>query len=288
MRINEALDAYLLQLGADGRSEHTIGQASRHVRLFEAWIGREREVESVGHEELARFLASDVVRLRADGEPRKASSANALRSSLRTFWSYLHAAGIVSTNPGRLIRRAVCGTPLPKALRDEDREKLLAALAGAETDAERRDRVLFELMLGTGIRVGSALGARVEDIDLDAAELRVVRAKLGREQVVYLSERLLELLSPWIGDRSKGYLFRGPGGGALSGRHVARRLAGWCERAGVQGISPHALRHTFATGLYRRTGDIALTKDALGHAALASTLVYARVDQVRVRSAVAG
>ena len=70
MLISAALDRYVLQLQADGRSEHTINQAQRHVRLLDAWFGEDREVETIAHEDLARFLTSDVVRCRADGKPR--------------------------------------------------------------------------------------------------------------------------------------------------------------------------------------------------------------------------
>ena len=287
MRIHEALDAYLLQLEADGRSEHTIGQARRHVRLLATWAGTDRDVETIGHEDLARFLTSDAVRLRADGKPRKPTSANALRSSIRVFWAYLHAAGLTSTNPARLVRRAVCGTPLPKALTEEEQGRLLATLAEADTEPDRRDRVLFELMLRTGIRIGSALAIRVEDVDTARREIVLRRMKYRREHRVYLTEALAAVLGEWIGDRVEGWLFEGQRGEPLTGRHAARRLRGWCERAGIRLVSPHALRHSFATGLYQRTGDLRLVQEALAHASIASTARYAAVGSERVRGAVA-
>ena len=92
MHIEKALERYELQLQADGRSEHTVAQVRRHVRLLTEWLGGDVALEHVNHEDLARFLTSDVVRLRADGRPRKATSANALRSSLRTFFTQSLAA----------------------------------------------------------------------------------------------------------------------------------------------------------------------------------------------------
>ena len=284
MLVLEALDAYLLQLEADGRSPHTIGQARRHVRMLADWLatsGRADEIGQLAHEDVARFLASDTVRHTADGRPRKPSSANALRSSLRAFFGFAHAAGYCATNPGRLIRRAMCGPPRPKALTEDEQQRLLHALAGAATEAERRDRALFTLLLRCGPRIGSTLAARVEDLDLGAGELILRREKGRRERVLYLPEPVVELLRAHVGDRTAGPLF-----GRLGTRQAARRLAGWCERAGIRRVGPHALRHCFATRLYARTGDLLLVKAALGHASIASTTVYAEVGRERLREVV--
>lgn len=289
MEIEVALDAYARQLVGDGRSPHTVAQARRHVLLLTAWLaatGRSCAVEDITHEDVACFLGSPLVMQRSDGRPRKPTSANALRSSLRCFLGFVHAAGYAASNAGRLVRRAVCGPPPPKALSDVDQAKLLGALEQAATPAERRDRVLFELLLRAGPRVGSVLAAQVEDLDLGAAELHLRREKGRRERVLVLPERVVELLRQHVGDRTSGHLFPGSHRAALTGRHVARRLEGWCERAGIRPISPHVLRHTFATAVYRRTGDVLLTGEALGHANLASTAVYARTSRERLRAVV--
>ena len=137
MLLLDALDAYLVQLAADGRSPLTIAQARRHVRLLASFLGPV-ELTDLRYEDLARFLASDVVRKRSDGRARKASSANSLRSSLRAFLAYAHGAGLAPTNAARLVRRARCGPSRPRALSDGEVAKLLAAFALARTDAERR------------------------------------------------------------------------------------------------------------------------------------------------------
>lgn len=284
MLISDALERYEVQLRADGRSEHTVDQVRRHIRMLDTWFGGDRHVEDIGHEDLAAFFTSDAVRLRLDGKPRKPTTTNALRSSIRTFLSFVNAAGYSPSNPGRLIRRAVCGTPLPKALTEDEQERLLAALAEAKTEPDRRDRVLFSLMLGTGIRIGSALSIRVEDVDVERCEIVLRRMKFRREHRVYLSEGLAELIREWITGRADGLVFEGRYGDVMNGRHVGRRLAMWCEQAGIRGVSPHALRHSFATSLYRRTGDLGLVREALGHASIASTTRYAAVGSERLRA----
>ena len=114
MRLEEALDRYLTQLRADGRSAHTAGQYRRHIALLGSWLrehGRSDAVEKIDHETLAQFLSSPSARTRPDGKTKKATSANALRTSLRTFFRYAHEAGYTQSNPARLVRRALCGTP---------------------------------------------------------------------------------------------------------------------------------------------------------------------------------
>ncbi|MFG0318969.1 MAG: tyrosine-type recombinase/integrase [Planctomycetota bacterium JB042] len=290
MRVEDALDRYVTQLRADGRSDHTIRQVERHVRALARWLeeeGREPEVGAIDHEILALFLVSDAARLRPDGRPKRATATNALRSSVRTFFGYVHSAGHVPANPARLVRRARCGTPPPRAFTDDERERLVAALDRAETWEDRRDRALFLTMLGTGIRLGSALGLDVADVDLDAGELAVRRTKGDRPGRAFLPAGTAEVLRGWIGRRPDGPVFPGRGGGRLSARHVQRRFAGWLARAGIRRpASPHSLRHDFATRLYRRTGDLPLVKEALGHRSIASTIVYARAGAERVRAAV--
>ena len=124
MLIEDALSKFLTQLQADGRSHHTISQYQRHIRLFARWWADDgrcgEEVNAIGHEDVARFLAATVARTRPDGGVKKASSMNAFRSSLKGFFSYLHQAGYIPLDPGRLIRRAICGTPLPQALTEDE------------------------------------------------------------------------------------------------------------------------------------------------------------------------
>jgi site-specific recombinase XerD len=288
MRIEQALDRYVLQLRGNGRSDHTIGQVRRHVRLFESWLDGEDDIAAIDHETVAEFLASATVTQRADGRPRKPTSANALRSSLRCFFAFVHAAGYAATNPARLVQRARCDHRQPKALADADCDRLLAALNGARSPSEVRDRALFLTLLSAGLRIGSALHLDVADADLDAGELRLRRMKNGGEDVVFLPPATVEVLREYVGGRTTGPLFQASHGGRLTARSVHRRLCEWAERAGIAGrVHPHRLRHTFGTRLFRSTGNVLLTARALCHKSVASTAIYVRVDSASVRAAVA-
>jgi site-specific recombinase XerD len=272
------------QLRADGRSEHTVRQYRRHVRLLDAWFGGAKHIGDVTHEDLARFLNSDEARNRPDGRPKKATAMNALRSSLRTFFAYAHAAGLTRVNPARLIRRARCAPPPPRGLSRDEQDRLLSVLRDAEGDEAERDRVLFEVMLATGIRVGSALGLDVDDVDLERGEMYLRTTKNDAPMTVYFNDRIGGLLRDHIRERTSGPLFESRHGLRVSPRQVQRRLGMWLERAGCRPASPHALRHSFGQGLYERTRDPFLVQAAMGHRSIASTLVYAGPGRERLRA----
>ena len=113
--------------------------------------------------------------------------------------------------------------------------------------------------------------------------------KNGDEETVFLPQRTVEMLRAFVGERTSGPLFPASHGGHMTTRSVHRRLEEPAARAGImRRVSPHALRHTFATALYRRTGDVLLVGRALCHRSVASTAVYAQVDRQRLRSVLQG
>ena len=289
MLIGEALDRYTLQLRADGRSQHTVSQYQRHIGLLNTWLAAEglsADVGAIDHEMLALFLVSPAALTRPDGLPKRQTSINTLRSSLKTCFTYLHGAGWIERDPARLIRRARCSPGPPRALTASEQQRLVARLDTATTAAELRDRALFRLLLGSGARLSEALAARVEDLDLEEGELRLRQQKGGGEGMVYLPGAVVGILLEYLGDRTSGWLFPGQGTRPLGCRQAHRRFSMWLERAGItRNASPHSLRHSYATDLYRRTGDLPLVQQALRHRAISSSVVYARCDTQRVRDA---
>lgn len=286
MKVEELVAAHIQQMTADGRAVNTIQQARRHGLLIARYFG-ERDVVTITHVDVARFLTSAMALRTFDGRVRRPTSANALRSSVRTLFGYANAAGFAPTNAAGLVRRARCGSPLPKALNDGDREKLLGALAEAETPAEVRDRVLVTVLLTAGPRIGSTLAADVRDFDASAGTIHLRGTKNGDDATVFLPRETARMLADHVGARTDGPLFVGANGARLGTRQAHRRLARWTKRAGIdRTVGPHSLRHSFAVALLRKTGNVVLVGKALAHRSLASTMVYARCSDAEVRSAV--
>lgn len=288
MQLQDALRAFQVQLAADGRSVHTRNQYRRHVAGLIAWLaatGRPTQAVDVTPAIVAEFFASDAARLSARGGAKRATSANAQRTSLRCFFRWVHESGIAPTNAARLLRRARCAPPPPRALHPDEEKRLLEALSAATGPQAERDRTLVELLLGTGVRIGSAVGLDVEDLDFDHGEITLRTAKNDRPALVPMRKQTARALRRFVGERDTGPVFLA-GGRRISIRHAQRRLSGWMEAAGIVEKSAHSLRHTFATRIYESFGDLQLTQAALGHASIVSTCVYAKVDRTRLREAV--
>jgi integrase len=147
----------------------------------------------------------------------------------------------------------------------------------------------IHLLLTTGIRLSAALALTDADVDLERGEILVRHAKGDRVEIVFLGREIRDHLVGYLAERPPGPLFPGRDGRPIGRRHASRRLEIWIHRAGCRGpASPHCLRHSFALALYSRTGDVLLVQQALGHAAITSTMVYARADAGRLREAMAG
>ncbi|MBK8980675.1 MAG: tyrosine-type recombinase/integrase [Planctomycetes bacterium] len=288
MHVRAALQAFLLQLAADGRSPHTIGQYRRHATALADWLatnGGTTDVDAITPDHVAAFFADAATRTSCRGGAKKATSLNAMRTSIRCFLRHLHDAGLVPTNPARMLRRARCAPPPPRALHDDEQRRLLDVLATAEGPDGARDRMLIELLLGTGIRIGSAIALDVEDIDFDHGEITLRTTKNDRPAVVILPRQLAAKLRAWLDARSLGPLFLA-NGRRISVRHAQRRIAGWLGRARISGRSAHSLRHSYATELLARVGDLRLVQAAMCHASIVSTTIYAHIDRARLREAV--
>lgn len=287
MHVQAALQAFLLQLEADGRSPHTIGQYRRHGTALATWLAA-RKVTSVAKltpDLIAAFFADGAAKNSCRGGPKKAVSLNAMRTSIRCFCSHLHDSGHVPTNAARLLRRARCTPPPPRALHADEQQRLLDVLAAAEGPEAARDRMLVELLLGTGIRLGSALALDVADIDFDHGEIALCHTKGNRPTTALLPSPVSQKLQHYLRHRREGPVFMA-GDRRISTRHVQRRLATWLLRVNIRGRSAHSFRHSFAMRIYRSSGDLLLTQTALGHACISSTVVYAKTDPSRVRAAV--
>ncbi len=281
MLLSVALEAFLLQIRADGRSMHTIGQYRRHVLAFAAFMGTERDLATITVGDVARFLTSPAAL--GESKPKKPTSMNALRTSLRCFFKFLHESSLAPSNPARMLRRARCMPPPPRGFSDEEVRRLTDVLTVAQGPSVRRDHLLIEVMLRAGLRLGSALALDRSDIDLERREILVRIAKGSAPERVFMSPPLHDHFAGFLAERGDGPLFTTVSGTRIGARSVQRRIEQWIRKAGIPHGSAHSLRHTFGQALYLKTRDIALVQLALRHRSIASTLVYARARAAELR-----
>ncbi|HMN95098.1 MAG TPA: tyrosine recombinase XerC [Phycisphaerales bacterium] len=247
----------------------------------------------------AQFLRADVEALRgylatlAEKGYSAASTARKI-ATLRSFHKWLERRGLIKTNPMLLIRTPKQPKRLPKAIPVEQVERLLAApddsgLLGA------RDRAILETLYSTGMRVGEVVGIDRRDIDLEAASV-VVHGKGRKERMIPLGAHAVRALRHYIGmldacglgggDGSEGPLFVNKHGTRLSSRSVRRKLAKYLGQTGLDpDISPHTLRHSFATHLLDNGADLRSVQELLGHESLSTTQVYTHLTTARLREA---
>jgi integrase/recombinase XerC len=286
MQLQDALQGFLRQLAADGRSPHTIGQYRRHCVALANWlatIGASTNVAKLTPDTLARFFGDGAAKNSCRGGPKKAVSLNAMRTSVRCLCAHLHDSGLVPMNPARMLRRARCSPPPPRALHEDEKKRLLAILEKADGPEAARDRMLVGLLLGTGVRIGSALATNIEDLDFEHGEVTLRTTKNDRPTTVIMPKAIAKSMKTFIGRRTTGPVFL-TGAGRISTRHAQRRLSGWLAAAKVTGRSAHSLRHSFATSLLARTGDLRLVQLALNHSSIVSTTVYASIGKAQMRT----
>lgn len=290
-----AADEFAEYLGVQrAYSPRTVEAYGRDVEEFRALYhertGREPAPARIGTIDIRQHLAQLFDRNDAATIARKLSS-------LRAFFRFLSARGVVDGNPARAVRSPKRRKPLPRAL-DVDATFRLLEAPGAKGDERAlhlrlRDRALMEVLYGGGLRVSECCSLDVDDLDGGryggGTVLSVRRGKGGKGRVVPLGSKALEALEAYLGVRDDfcdprtkrrhpSALFLNFRGGRLTSRSAQRLLARYAVRAGVSEATPHALRHSVATHLLDGGVDLRSIQELLGHASLASTQVYTRVS----------
>ncbi len=209
-------------------------------------------------------------------------------AALRTFFSFLVTVGEIPGNPASGVAAPRRAMRLPEFLPVDEMVDLLRSLP-AEGEAGKRDAAILELLYSSGLRVGELVSLRNMDVSLEEGTVRV-RGKGRKVRVVPAGEKALRALSSYLTERRKGRkgageedwqgaLFRNLRGGALSARSVARILDKALTRAGIgRHLSPHGIRHSFATHLLESGADLRAIQEMLGHTSLSTTQRYARVN----------
>ena len=308
LEAGRVLDRFLRGLAARDASEHTIRSYGTAVGTYLDWLGgRGVDWRAPARSDLRAYLAGLV------STTAKSSVAQRL-AAIRAFHRYATRSGLAAGDPWGAISTPRLPRRLPRVLEVEQVERLLAAvdaeLAAAATAGGRqggvevataialRDRAIIEVAYAAGLRISELAAAELGSLDLRRGELRVLgkgrKERIGllgrpatRALTIYLDEArpvLLALRESPGPDPS--VLFLGRRGEGLGVRALRLRIDGLCRAAGLpDGVSPHTLRHSFATHLLDGGADLRVVQELLGHESLATTQIYTHVSAARLRSA---
>ena len=211
-------------------------------------------------------------------------------STLRSFFKYLKQKGKIETNPMTLISNPKLEKKLPKVISYSDLEVILKALDDGSILGDRNTLIL-EMLYSTGVRVSELVSIKVEDIDLQEQEIRIL-GKGNKERIVLYGERCRDLIQrylkksyPTLNQKQEPYFFLGVRGHKLNERQVRKIMDDAVLRAGTKlHISPHVLRHTFATHMLNEGADLRSVQQLLGHESLSTTTIYTHVSNERLRN----
>jgi site-specific recombinase XerD len=281
-----ALDSYERELSTRGASPATLRAYGRDLLELAAWAtGRGREPGELAYRDLRTYAASLSERRLA-----KASVARKL-ASVRSLHAHFVATGVAEGNPADLLPAQKRAAGLPRVLARDEVAALLDRIP-ARTPLEVRDRALFELAYSCGLRAQEIVSLDTGDPDFEAEVVRTT-GKGSKTRLVPIGEpaqralrRYLESARHALGPpASEPALFVSRRGRRLSPSDVRRRLEKWVREAAVAGrVSPHTLRHSFATHLLEGGADLRSIQELLGHASVSTTQVYTRVEPSRLRS----
>ena len=280
--IGHFLDAVWMERGL---SPNTLAAYRADLIALSRWLAQRNLVLArTGRADVLAFIAA-----RAAGGSRPRSTARQL-SSFRRFFRYLMRESVVREDPTAQIAMPRIGRSLPKSLTEAEVESLLMAPTVSDP-LGNRDRTMLEVLYATGLRVSELVSLRVDQVNLTQGVLRV-QGKGNRERLIPLGEEAVRWLSGFIGspraeillERSTDYLFPTRRGDRMTRQafwHIIKRYA---RKANIEKeLSPHTLRHAFATHLLNHGADLRVVQMLLGHSDLSTTQIYTHVARERMK-----
>ncbi len=283
-----AVRGYLDHLTVErGSSPNTLSSYRRDLGRYLDYL-HDRGIHSLAEVDaptVSGFLAA----LRAGDEDHRAlSAASAARAviAVRGLHKFAYADGQVAADVAREVKPPTPPRRLPKALSVDDVERLLDAADFDQTPLSVRDRALLEVLYSTGARISEAVGLDVDDVDLDSRTV-LLRGKGGKQRLVPLGTFAAKALSAYLvrvrpelvrAGRGTHKIFLNARGGPLSRQSAWTVLRSAADKAGLSvDISPHTLRHSFATHLMEGGADVRVVQELLGHASVTTTQIYTLV-----------
>ena len=281
--LDEFSDALWLE---DGLSRNTLESYCNDLRQFSVWLENSRNINLIeaGHSDLLEFLAYKVsIKVKANTTSRELSS-------LKRFYRFLLRQGKIQADPSLNISAPKLPRSLPKNLTEKDVEVLLSA-PDVKQLIGLRDRTMLEVLYASGLRVSELVNLKVAQVSLNTGVVRVM-GKGGKERLAPLGEEALNWINRYIkearlmllGKKTSEALFVTARGSAMTRQafwHLIRRHA---IQAGInKPLSPHTLRHAFATHLLNHGADLRVVQLLLGHSDISTTQIYTHVASARLK-----
>ncbi|PLX82182.1 MAG: site-specific tyrosine recombinase XerD [Desulfuromonas sp.] len=284
--MDQFLDLFLNYLTVErGLAANTLEAYGRDLRDYIGFLNRQSVTapEAVDSGLVVQFL----------GECRKnglAARSRARRlAAIRSFHKFLHTEGYAEQNPAAQVSLPKNLQPLPKSLSFADVERLLSAPAGTEPLA-LRDRAMLEVLYATGLRVSELIGLKLRDLQLQAGYV-IAFGKRSKQRMVPLGEEAIAAINgyltggrPQLDKKRRNELFLNRFGGPLTRQGFWKMMKRRAREVGIfKEISPHMLRHSFATHLLENGADLRIVQTLLGHADITTTQIYTHVTRERLR-----
>lgn len=272
-----------------GTSDNTVEAYQRDVERFLNWLAGLRDDERT----TLRDVTTDTLRLYL-GELYDIGLAVRSRArsvaGLRSFFSWMAMEGYLPTDPAELLESPKIGLHLPEVLSVEEIDDMIAAIDYSKMECVR-DRAIMEVLYGCGLRVSELITLEISKL-YPQEEFLVVRGKGNKERMVPMSDTAIEEVTSWLDDRSRltvrpgddNILFLNRRGGRLTRQRVFQIVKDLAAAAGIRKtISPHTLRHSFATHLLEGGANLRAIQQMLGHESIATTQIYLHLDSSRLR-----
>ena len=282
-KLSEVADEFLIYIeSVRTLSQNSVIAYKNDLAHLMDVLGKDAFIENVSTEDL-RFCVAKL-----SGENKASSSINRFIAAVRTFFAYCKKLGYIEVNPALELKTVRLPKHIPTFLTAREVDSLCALPEAHELLWETRDKALFEMMYSSGCRVSEIVSLKIKDFGSDFSSV-IVTGKGKKDRKVYFGKEAQEALEIYLADRKKRfaseklqdnspYVFVNQKGGALTTGGVRYILS---KYTGLQGInrhvSPHALRHTFATAMLANGADVRVVQEMLGHSSISTTQRYTHI-----------
>jgi integrase/recombinase XerD len=292
--LDDAIEQYLDYLAVErGLADATIRAYRGDLTDYAAAEGATRDW-AASADAAVRYLAARTRRGRPTDPGLAPSSLRRRAAAIKGFYRFAYGEGLITVDIAAHLDLPRPSRRLPDTLTVEEVERLLDATD--TSSAPVRDRALLELLYAAGLRVSEAIGLDLEDLSVNGGFVRVI-GKGDKERLVPIGEVAIDAVGPWLDDVRPGLLarahvaplrggplFLGPRGGRLARQQAWGAVRGAAQRAGLGArVSPHTLRHSFATHLLAGGADLRVVQELLGHASISTTQLYTHLTGERIR-----